>query len=72
MTDVPTSGILCFKEVAVKLKSRLLAGWEAPTYNPSYSGGRDQEDVGSRPAQTKYVCESSSQLMAGCGDACLW
>jgi hypothetical protein len=25
----------------------------AHTYNPSYSGGRDQEDHGSKPAQAK-------------------
>jgi hypothetical protein len=27
------------------------AGWWLNAYNPSYSGGRDQEDHGSKPAQ---------------------
>jgi hypothetical protein len=27
----------------------------APACNPSYSGGRDQEDLGSKPAQGKTL-----------------
>jgi hypothetical protein len=30
-----------------------LSGYMAHTYNPNYSGGRDQEDHGLRPAQVK-------------------
>jgi hypothetical protein len=29
----------------------------AHTCNPSYSGGRDQEDQGLKPAKAKIVCE---------------
>jgi hypothetical protein len=34
-------------------KNFLIRGWApaAPTHNPSYSGGSDQEDGGSKPAQ---------------------
>jgi hypothetical protein len=38
--------------------------------NPSYSGGTDSEDHGSRPAQKK-VSETPSQPIAECGDMSL-
>jgi hypothetical protein len=32
----------------------------AHAYNPSYSGGRDQEDCGSTPAQANSLLNSTS------------
>jgi hypothetical protein len=34
----------------------------AHTYNPSYSGGRDQEDGGSKPAQGKQFKTLSQKI----------
>jgi hypothetical protein len=34
----------------------------AHCYNPSYSGGRDQEDQGSKPAQAKKFMRPSSNI----------
>jgi hypothetical protein len=42
----------------------------AYTSNPSYSGGRDWKDSGSRPAHTKSS-EIPSQPIAGHGGTCL-
>jgi hypothetical protein len=35
------------------IKKQFSQALAAHTYNPSYSGGRDQEDRGSKPAQGK-------------------
>jgi hypothetical protein len=35
------------------------------TCNPSYSGGRDQEDQGSKPAQMKKLVSSDLKKQAG-------
>jgi hypothetical protein len=42
----------------------------AQAYNPSYSGDRDQEHLGSRPAWATKVHETPSQPMAGCSGIC--
>jgi hypothetical protein len=43
-------------------------GTVADAYNLSYSGGRDPEDHGSRPAQTKSLCNPIPTNKAGhCG-----
>jgi hypothetical protein len=34
----------------------------AQTYNPSYSGGRDQEDPGSKPARAKSLQDPTSKI----------
>jgi hypothetical protein len=39
----------------------------AHTYNPRYSRGRDQEDLGLRPGGAKNVYKTPSQPMARCG-----
>jgi hypothetical protein len=41
----------------------------AHTYNPSYSGGRDQENHGSRPTGKKFI-RPHFQPMAGHGGVC--
>jgi hypothetical protein len=38
-------------------------GVVAHTYNPSYLGGGEQEDHGSRPSPIQIFCESPSQLI---------
>jgi hypothetical protein len=40
---------ICNSKKKKKEKSRALV---APAYNPYYSGGRDQEDCGLKPAKT--------------------
>jgi hypothetical protein len=39
------------------IHSKTLGSWVpvAHAYNPSYSGGRDQEDLGSKPAQANSL-----------------
>jgi hypothetical protein len=39
----------------------LKPGGSAHTYNPSYSGGRAQEDHGSKPAQANSSCDPISK-----------
>jgi hypothetical protein len=39
------------KDLCVRNLIPAVNQWVAPTSNPSYSGGRDQEDHGSKPAQ---------------------
>jgi hypothetical protein len=47
-------------------------GSVAQICNPSYLGGRDQEDHGLLEAGPgKKLCKTLSQPMAGCGSACL-
>jgi hypothetical protein len=51
LTNTPN---LCIgEEMKSKIKNYLENCWvpEAHAYNPSYSGGRDQEDHGSKPVQ---------------------
>jgi hypothetical protein len=44
----------------------------AQAYNLCYSGGRDKEDPGSRPARAKkFVTPASQQIKTGCGGTCL-
>jgi hypothetical protein len=52
----------------VKVSAKL--GAVAPTCNPSYSGGRDQDNRGLRPVQAK-VSETPFQLTAVRGGAYL-
>jgi hypothetical protein len=39
----------------------LKCGPELDTYNPGYSGGRDQEDRGSKPARANSLRDPSSE-----------
>jgi hypothetical protein len=45
--------MIVYTQKAVFIKTcRNVPGTSGSTYNPNYSGGRDQEDWGLRPAQT--------------------
>jgi hypothetical protein len=43
------------------LKKLAMHWWLAHTYNPSYSGGRDQEERGSKPAQANSTRDPISK-----------
>jgi hypothetical protein len=46
-----------FSSVPLPSKAGNLLGAMAHTCNPSYSGGRDQEDHGSKPVQANSLCD---------------
>jgi hypothetical protein len=52
VTQGVQSSLDSIETLSQKLKKKLAEGqWLAHTCNPSYSGGRDQEDHGLKPAQ---------------------
>jgi hypothetical protein len=43
------------------MKIIMKPAWVAHTCNPSYSGGKDQEDLGSKPALANSLLDSISK-----------
>jgi hypothetical protein len=49
---IPSVGVLFVRKI-LQCSSRMKPGANDFAYNPSYSGGRDQEDCGLKPAPGK-------------------